>query len=193
MPPQNLVDRTIGEVSALRVKLAYPDAALAVRPARNRQIEPEAAARARARESRIVPFCRCRGPGNPLGKLESERLRGESTGCGQEDSTSRFTAASSECIDHASASSRFTSGICDIVITMSGNAFCSCSLDVFSSIPVRETVRESSEPGESPDVRFPPPPLLKTSDCLWLAISPIASDHRQLGSAPVRRVWRRRL
>ncbi|MGB5413421.1 MAG: hypothetical protein WBM75_21545 [Polyangiales bacterium] len=24
MPPQNLVDRTIGEVSALRVKLAYP-------------------------------------------------------------------------------------------------------------------------------------------------------------------------
>ena len=30
-----------------------------------------------------------------------------------------------------SANSRFTSGICDIVIRMSGNAFCSCSLDVF--------------------------------------------------------------
>ena len=25
-------------------------------------------------------------------------------------------------------------------------------------------------------VRFPPPPLLKTSDCLWLATPPIASD-----------------
>ena len=49
---------------------------------------------------------------------------------------------------------------------MSANAFSSCSLDVFSSIRVRETVRESSEPGISPSVRFPPPPLLKTSDCL---------------------------
>ena len=96
--------------------------------------------------------------------------------CGQEDSTSCFMAANSACIDHASASSRFTSGICDIVIRMSGNAFPSCSLDVFSSIPVRETVRESSEPGELLAVRFPPPPLLKTSDRLWLATSPIASD-----------------
>jgi hypothetical protein len=75
------------------------------------------------------------------------------------DSISRFTAANSACIDRVSASSRFTSGICDIVTRMSGNAFSSCSLDVFSSIPVRETVRESSEPGEQPAVRFPPPPL----------------------------------
>jgi hypothetical protein len=44
---------------------------------------------------------------------------------------------------------------------MSGNAFCSCSLDVFRSIPVRETVGESSESDELPAVRFPPPPLLK--------------------------------
>jgi hypothetical protein len=43
---------------------------------------------------------------------------------------------------------------------MSGNAFCSCSLDVFRSIPVRETVGESSESDELPAVRFPPPPPL---------------------------------
>jgi hypothetical protein len=42
---------------------------------------------------------------------------------------------------------------------MSGNAFPSCSLDVFSSIPVRETVRESSESGVLTLLRFPPPPL----------------------------------
>ena len=36
--------------------------------------------------------------------------------------------------------SLFTSGICDIVIRMSGDAFCPCSLEVFPSIPVRETV-----------------------------------------------------
>jgi hypothetical protein len=47
---------------------------------------------------------------------------------------------------------------------MSGNAFCSCSLDVFSSIPVRETVRESSESGEVPAVRFPPPPPITIRD-----------------------------
>jgi ubiquinone/menaquinone biosynthesis C-methylase UbiE len=54
VPPQNLVDRTIVDVSALGVKLAYPDASLAVRPARNRPIETPAAARARARESRLA-------------------------------------------------------------------------------------------------------------------------------------------
>ena len=37
MPPQNPVDRRIGDVSALGVKLAYPDASLAVRPARDRR------------------------------------------------------------------------------------------------------------------------------------------------------------
>jgi len=54
---------------------------------------------------------------------------------------------------------------------MSGNAFRSCSLDVFSSIPVRETVRESSESGELPAVRFPPPPPNKRSNCARLANS----------------------
>jgi hypothetical protein len=48
VPPQNPIDRTIADVSPLGIELAYPDASLAVRPARNRQIEPEAAARARA-------------------------------------------------------------------------------------------------------------------------------------------------
>jgi len=43
------------------------------------------------------------------------------------------------------------------IIRMSGNAFCSRSLDVFSSIPVRETVRESLEAGVSPSVRFQAP------------------------------------
>ena len=89
---------------------------------------------------------------------------------------SRFKARNTENIAPTSASSKLTSGICDIVIRMSGNAFCSCSLDVFSSIPVRETVRESSESRELRAVRFPPPPLLKTSDCYRLAIPPIASD-----------------
>ena len=55
VPPQNPVDRTIVDVFALGVQLAYPDAALAVRPARNRQIEPEAPARARSREPRVPP------------------------------------------------------------------------------------------------------------------------------------------
>ena len=36
MPPQNPVARRIGDVSALGVKLAYPGASLAVRPARDR-------------------------------------------------------------------------------------------------------------------------------------------------------------
>jgi hypothetical protein len=52
VPPQNPVDGAIVDVSALEVKLAYLDASLAVRPARNRQIEPEAAARARSRKPR---------------------------------------------------------------------------------------------------------------------------------------------
>jgi hypothetical protein len=45
--PQNPVNGAIVDVSALGVELAYPDASLAVPPARNRQIEPEAAARTR--------------------------------------------------------------------------------------------------------------------------------------------------
>jgi hypothetical protein len=44
VPPQNPIDRTIADVSPLGIELAYPDASLAVRPARDRQIEPEAAA-----------------------------------------------------------------------------------------------------------------------------------------------------
>ena len=88
--------------------------------------------------------------------------------CGQEDPTSCFMAANSACIDHASASSRFTSGICDIVIRMSGNAFCSCCLTVSCGIPVRETVRESSKAGESPDVRFQAPSG---------KVAPLASGH----------------
>jgi hypothetical protein len=40
---------------------------------------------------------------------------------------------------------------------MSGNAFSSWSLDVFASIPVRESVRESSKSGVSADVRFKAP------------------------------------
>ena len=54
VPPQNPVDRTIVDVSALGIKLAILDASLAVRPARDRQIEPPAAARARAREPRLA-------------------------------------------------------------------------------------------------------------------------------------------
>jgi hypothetical protein len=44
VPPQNPIQRTIVDVSALGVELGYPDASLAVCPARDRQIEPEAAA-----------------------------------------------------------------------------------------------------------------------------------------------------
>ena len=44
VPPQNPVDRTIVDVSALGVKRTCVDASVAVRPARDRQIEPEAAA-----------------------------------------------------------------------------------------------------------------------------------------------------
>ena len=40
MPPQNCVYRTIVDVSPLGVKLTYPDASLAVRPARNPGEEP---------------------------------------------------------------------------------------------------------------------------------------------------------
>jgi hypothetical protein len=61
VPPQNPVDRTIVDVSTLGVKLAYRYDRLAVRPARDRQLEPEVAARARSAE-----------PGPP-----SQRWRGE--------------------------------------------------------------------------------------------------------------------
>ena len=54
VPPQNPVDRTIVDVSALGVKLAYPDASPAVRPARHRRIEPEAAARTRSADPRFA-------------------------------------------------------------------------------------------------------------------------------------------
>ena len=37
--------------------------------------------------------------------------------------------------------------------------------------------RSCAKPPEIGCFRFPPPALLKTSDCLWLAHSPIASDH----------------
>ena len=50
VPPQNPVDGAIVGVSVLGVKLAYPDASLAVRPARNRQIELEFAPRTRSGE-----------------------------------------------------------------------------------------------------------------------------------------------
>jgi len=39
VPPQNPVNGAIVDVSALGVQLTYPDASLAVPPARNRQIE----------------------------------------------------------------------------------------------------------------------------------------------------------
>jgi len=82
--------------------------------------------------------------------------------CPDNHSSFRCAAANKACNAQTSASSCVTSGtgICDIVIRMSANAFCSCSLNVFSSIPVRETVRESLEPVELPAVRFPPPPPL---------------------------------
>jgi hypothetical protein len=44
VPPQNPVDGAIVDVSPLGVKLAYPHASLALRPTRDRQIEPEAPA-----------------------------------------------------------------------------------------------------------------------------------------------------
>ena len=58
VPPQNSVDRTIVDVSAFGVKLPYPDASLAVRPARDHQIEPEAAARTRSAKSLDPTRCR---------------------------------------------------------------------------------------------------------------------------------------
>jgi hypothetical protein len=36
--------------------------------------------------------------------------------------------------------------------------------------------RRSARPGERQSLRFPPPPLLETSHCMWLATSLIASD-----------------
>ncbi len=42
------------DVSALGIELAYPHASLAVRPARDRQVEPEAAARTRSAELRLA-------------------------------------------------------------------------------------------------------------------------------------------
>ena len=59
-------------------------------------------------------------------------------------------------------------GIGDIVIRRSGNGSCSCSLDVVSSRPVRETGRKSSKSGELPAVRFPPPPLISSRNHLAL-------------------------
>ena len=58
VPPQNPVDRTIADVSTLEIRLAYPDTSPAVRPARDRQIEPEAAMRARAREITLLGCAR---------------------------------------------------------------------------------------------------------------------------------------
>lgn len=58
VPPQNPVDRTIADVSTLEIRLAYPDTSPAVRPARDRQIEPEAARRARAREIALLGCAR---------------------------------------------------------------------------------------------------------------------------------------
>ena len=43
VPPQNPVDRKIADLSGLGIKLTYPDASLAVRPACDRQIEIEEA------------------------------------------------------------------------------------------------------------------------------------------------------
>ena len=54
VPPQNVIDRAIVDVSGLRGKVAYPDASLAVRPTRGRPFEPEATARARARKPRLA-------------------------------------------------------------------------------------------------------------------------------------------
>ncbi len=48
VPPQNLVKYAIVDVSTLGVKLADAHASVAVCPARDRQIEPEAAARTRS-------------------------------------------------------------------------------------------------------------------------------------------------
>ena len=62
VPPQNPVDRTIVDVCALGVKLAYPDTSLAVRRARDPQIELEAATRARAREPRLAAAAGHRAP-----------------------------------------------------------------------------------------------------------------------------------
>ena len=42
VPPQNHVDRTIVDVSALEIKLTYPDASLALRPTRLRSAIEEA-------------------------------------------------------------------------------------------------------------------------------------------------------
>ena len=66
-------------------------------------------------------------------------------------------------IARTSASSRFTSGICDIVIRTSATAFCPYCLTVSSGIPVRKTVRESPESGELQAVRFPPPSLIRSA------------------------------
>ena len=54
VPPQNPVNGAIVDVSVLGAKLAYPDASPAVRPARDHQIEPEAAARTRSRDPRLA-------------------------------------------------------------------------------------------------------------------------------------------
>ena len=80
--------------------------------------------------------------------------------CPDNHSSFRCAAANKACNAQTSASSCVTSGtrICDIVIRLAAKRFRSCCLTVSSGIPVRETVRESSESGASPAVRFPPPP-----------------------------------
>jgi hypothetical protein len=52
VPPQNPVDGAIVDVSALGVKLAYPDASLAVRPASDGQIELERVVETKALSAR---------------------------------------------------------------------------------------------------------------------------------------------
>ncbi len=54
MPPQNPVDRTTVDACASGVELTYPHASVAVRPFRNRPIQPRAAARARSRKPRFA-------------------------------------------------------------------------------------------------------------------------------------------
>jgi hypothetical protein len=69
VPPQNSVDRTIVDVSTLGVNLTYPHASVALRPFRDRPIEPPAAARTRSAEPG-PPSQRWRGEG---GDQESKR------------------------------------------------------------------------------------------------------------------------
>ena len=62
MPPQNPVDGAIVGVSILGVKLAYPEASLAVRPARDRQSEPEAASASPPIAGKVIALPMVGGP-----------------------------------------------------------------------------------------------------------------------------------